>query len=42
MAMGVRATLTGGALIKLGKSWTKFGDPAAGGSVVWTSAKYAF
>jgi len=35
-------TLTGGALLKFGKPWTKFGDPAAGGSIIWTSAKYAF
>ena len=39
---GFGLTLTAGALLKFGKSWTKFGDPAAGGSVVWSSAKYAF
>ena len=31
-----------GALIKLGKNYTKFGDPAAGGSLVWMRARYAF
>ncbi|MGB0592288.1 MAG: hypothetical protein ACPGU1_21600 [Myxococcota bacterium] len=39
---GFGLTLTAGALLKFGKSWTKFGDPAAGGSVVWSSAKFAF
>ena len=39
---GYGLTLTAGALLKFGKPWTKFGDPAAGGSVVWTSAKFAF
>jgi hypothetical protein len=39
---GFGLTLTAGALLKFGKTWTKFGDPAAGGSVVWSSAKFAF
>jgi hypothetical protein len=39
---GFGLTLTAGALLKFGKAWTKFGDPAAGGSVVWSSAKFAF
>jgi hypothetical protein len=34
--------LSGGALLKLGKSHTKFGDPAAGGSEVWTRARFSF
>ena len=39
---GFGLTMTVGALLKFGKPWTKFGDPAAGGSVVWSSAKFAF
>jgi hypothetical protein len=31
-----------GALFQLGKDYTKFGDPAAGGSLVWTRARFAF
>jgi hypothetical protein len=31
-----------GALVQLGKDFTKFGDPAAGGSLVWTRARYRF
>ena len=31
-----------GALIQLGKDYTKFGDPAAGGSVVWTRGRFSF
>jgi hypothetical protein len=31
-----------GALFQLGKTYTKFGDPAAGGSLVWTRARMAF
>jgi hypothetical protein len=31
-----------GALFQLGKDYTKFGDPAAGGSTVWTRGKFAF
>lgn len=31
-----------GALLQLGKNTTKFGDPAAGGSLVWSRARFAF
>jgi hypothetical protein len=31
-----------GALFLLGKDYTKFGDPAAGGSQVWTRARFSF
>jgi hypothetical protein len=31
-----------GALLELGRDSTKFGDPAAGGSVVWTRGRYSF
>lgn len=31
-----------GALFLLGRDYTKFGDPAAGGSQVWTRARYSF
>jgi hypothetical protein len=31
-----------GALLLLGKDYTKFGDPAAGGSLLWTRARYSF
>lgn len=31
-----------GALILLGRSYTKFGDPAAGGSLFFTRARYSF
>jgi hypothetical protein len=31
-----------GALFQLGKGYTKFGDPAAGGSLAWTRARYSF
>jgi hypothetical protein len=31
-----------GALLQLGKDFTKFGDPAAGGSLVWTRARFSF
>ena len=34
--------LGGGALMQLGKPYSKFGDPAAGGSVFWTRARYSF
>ncbi len=34
--------LGAGALIELGKDYTKFGDPAAGGSTVFTRGKFAF
>lgn len=31
-----------GALALLGKPYTKFGDPASGGSLVWTRGRYSF
>jgi hypothetical protein len=31
-----------GLLLQLGKNYTKFGDPAAGGSLVWTRARFQF
>jgi len=34
--------LGGGVLLELGERHTKFGDPAAGGSVAWTRASYSF
>jgi hypothetical protein len=34
--------LGAGALLLLGGSWTKFGDPAAGGSLVFTRARFSF
>ena len=34
--------LAAGALVKLGKDHTKFGDPAAGGTDIWTRARYSF
>jgi hypothetical protein len=34
--------LGGGALVQLGRTYTKFGDPAAGGSLIWTRARYSF
>jgi len=34
--------LGAGALIQLGNDDTKFGDPAAGGSQVWTRARFSF
>ena len=34
--------MAGGALIQLGKKYTKFGDPAAGGSFVYSRAIYSF
>jgi hypothetical protein len=34
--------LGAGALIELGKDYTKFGDPAAGGSTVFTRGKFSF
>jgi hypothetical protein len=33
--------LGAGALVQLGKDYTKFGDPAAGGSTVFTRARYS-
>jgi hypothetical protein len=34
--------LGAGALLLLGGSWTKFGDPAAGGTVLFTRGRYSF
>jgi hypothetical protein len=34
--------LGGGALIQLGRDYTKFGDPAAGGSTVFTRGRFSF
>ncbi len=34
--------LEGGALVQLGEKHTKFGDPAAGGSMVWTRGRFSF
>jgi len=34
--------LAGGALIQLGKPYTKFGDPSTGGSTIFTRARYSF
>lgn len=31
-----------GGLVFLGKDYTKFGDPAAGGTVVWTRGRFSF
>ena len=34
--------MAGGALFNLGKNYTKFGDPASGGSFVYSRASYSF
>jgi hypothetical protein len=34
--------LSSGVLLEMGQRHTKFGDPAAGGSVVWSRARYSF
>ena len=34
--------LGAGALLQLGKRFTKFGDPAAGGSLLWTRVRFSF
>ncbi len=34
--------LSAGVLLQLGKDHTKFGDPAAGGSLAWTRARFSF
>src|SRR5262249_54843361 len=34
--------LATGVLLQLGKDYTKFGDPAAGGSLVWTRGRFSF
>ena len=39
---GEGLNLAGGALLQLGKTYTKFGDPANGGSFVFTRMKYTF
>jgi hypothetical protein len=41
-SVGPGAEISAGALIMLGKDHTKFGDPAAGSSMVWTRAKFTF
>jgi hypothetical protein len=40
--LGSGLDLGAGALLQLGKVHTKFGDPAAGGSLVWARARLAF
>jgi len=34
--------MAAGAVVMVGEAWTKFGDPATGGTQVFTRAKYAF
>ena len=34
--------LGAGALVFIGRDYTKFGDPAAGGSVIWTRGRFSF
>lgn len=34
--------MSAGTLAQVGKEWTKFGDPATGGTLVWTRANLAF
>ena len=34
--------LGAGALLFVGRDYTKFGDPAAGGSVIWTRGRFSF
>ncbi len=34
--------MSAGAIVKLGRDYTKFGDPAAGGTLAWTRARYSF
>lgn len=34
--------LSTGLLLQLGKDWGKFGDPAAGGSLAWSRARWTF
>ncbi len=41
-AVAEGAELSAGAFLMLGKDYSKFGDPAAGGSVVWTKAKFTY
>jgi len=40
--LGNGLELSGGALVQLGPETGKFGDPAAGGSLIWTRARYSF
>ncbi|MFM2247078.1 MAG: hypothetical protein RL071_3152 [Pseudomonadota bacterium] len=35
-------SLSGGAVVMIGEPWTKFGDPATGGTQIFTRARYAF
>lgn len=41
-AVAEGAELSAGAFLMLGKDYSRFGDPAAGGSVVWTRAKFTY
>ncbi len=41
-SLGQGAELSAGGLIMLGRNHTRFGDPAAGSSMVWTRARFAF
>lgn len=41
-SFGNGLVLGGGALIQLGKTYTKFGDPAAGGSLVFVNGRFDF
>jgi hypothetical protein len=34
--------LAGGAVVMIGEPWTKFGDPATGGTQIFTRARYSF
>ncbi|MBW2528907.1 MAG: hypothetical protein JRI23_32325 [Deltaproteobacteria bacterium] len=34
--------LAGGALVQLGKDYSRFGDPQGGGSLAWTRGRYSF
>ena len=40
--LGGGLTIALGALLQLGRPYTKFGDPAAGGSLAWGRATYAY
>jgi hypothetical protein len=39
---GTGLELSAGALLQLGKPHTKFGDPATGGHLVYTRARFSF
>jgi hypothetical protein len=41
-SVGPGAEISAGGLIMLGKNYSKFGDPAAGSSMVWARGKFAF